>query len=823
MRTPESVLPITRNQMTHVLRYLLDSVLACVGSLLVTGVIVVFHLYPAIPNISNVYLLVVLALAITRGRYAALLGAVVAFLALAYFIVPPLYTFAVFRPEEWIALFIFLIVALLTSRLTVALRERTEQANRRERETRQLYQEVQATSREAEQAHQRLLAAEQAARAEAEAARVRLYDLLMQAPAAMSILRGPGHRYEFANPLVQPNRDRADILGKTVREVLPEVVEQGVVAILDEVYTTGTPFIGTEFPVRFDRRRDGVLEEAYYNFVYQPLRTVHGEIEGILTHSVEVTEQVQARRRVEELNRQLEAERDALRQAKQEAQARAAELSAIFEAITDGVLVCDAKGDVCYINPAFRSMMAFEEDADPSLLQFDKRVEWLALRDLEGRLLPREQFATVRLLRGESLSGIHTTDILYRTPKGEDVIHNISGAPIRDAAGQIVGAVLVFRDVTGRRRLEQQLQYSERKLRSLVESNIIGVMVVDGAGRVYEINDRLVQMLGYSKEELLSGTIRWQQLTPPEYQEPLAQVSKTLLSTGAFLPYEKEYLRKDGSRVPVMVAGAMIDQERDIGMAVILDMSERKEIERRKQEFLSMVSHELRTPLTSIMGLIELALMQIDLRPRSLPPEAEGLLGQIKKVLKRADGQVEIETRLVEELLEVTRLELHKFELSLQPENLVMIVQETVANQQQAARTRHIELILPPDEVVPVLVDPGRIGQVLTNYLTNALKYAPVEQPVLVRLEVVGSSARVSVRDQGSGLTAEQQQRVWERFYQVAAPGHQGPDGGLGLGLAIARAIVEQHHGQVGVESTPGEGSTFWFTLPLADGSIQAW
>jgi len=151
----------------------------------------------------------------------------------------------------------------------------------------------------------------------------------------------------------------------------------------------------------------------------------------------------------------------------------------------------------------------------------------------------------------------------------------------------------------------------------------------------------------------------------------------------------------------------------------------------------------------------------------------------------------------------------------LQLENLVTIVQETVTNQQQAARTRHIELVLPPDEVVPVLVDAGRIGQALTNYLTNALKYAPVDQVVSMRLVVEASSARVSVCDQGPGLTPEQQRRVWERFYQVAAPGLQGPDGGLGLGLAIARAIIEQHQGQVGVESAPGHGATFWFTLPI--------
>jgi len=192
MHTLEPVLPIKSHQMLRVLRYLLDSVLACAGSLLVTGVIYVFHLYPAIPNISNVYLLVVLPLAIVRGRYAAILSAVVAFLSLAYFIVPPLYTLAEYRIEEWITLFIFLIIALVTAQLAAALRERAEQATRRESETRLLSEVVRATSREAE------------------AARARLYDLLMQAPAAMTIMHGPEHRIEFVNPLVLRIRGRQD-------------------------------------------------------------------------------------------------------------------------------------------------------------------------------------------------------------------------------------------------------------------------------------------------------------------------------------------------------------------------------------------------------------------------------------------------------------------------------------------------------------------------------------------------------------------------------------------------------------------------------------
>jgi PAS domain S-box-containing protein len=396
-----------------------------------------------------------------------------------------------------------------------------------------------------------------------------------------------------------------------------------------------------------------------------------------------------------------------------------------------------------------------------------------------------------------------------------------NGIPFYAPDGTFTGYIGSCVDITERRTLEQQLQYSERKLRTLVDSNILAVAVSDSTGRIHEVNDQFAQLVGYSKEELLSGTVVKDQLIPADYREALAQHEETLLSTGAMPPWEKECLRKDGSRVPTLMTGALIDRERGLALVLFLDISERKEVERRKQEFLSMVSHELRTPLTSILGLIELALMQIELRPNSLAPEAETLIGQIEKVLKRASGQVEIESRMVEELLDVSRLEMHKFELSLQRENLVTIVQETVANQQQAARTRQIELVLSPDEVVPVIVDAGRIGQVLTNYLTNALKFAPVEQVVCVRLDREGTVARVSVCDRGPGLTLEEQQRVWERFYQGAAPGYQRSDGGLGLGLAIARVIVEQHHGQVGVESTPGQGSTFWFTLPLADGSIQ--
>jgi PAS domain S-box-containing protein len=577
-----------------------------------------------------------------------------------------------------------------------------------------------------------------------------------------------------------------------------EYVRQQLTMLLDRPGS----FITVEYRICHKNGTWCWMEGTATNLLHDPAT------QAIVINFRDTTERKQA----EEERQQLLAREQA---ARAEAEARAAELSAIFEAITDGLAIYDAQGAIRYTNPAYRRMLALEEDADPSLFQLDNRIEWMAVRDLKGRPIPREQLAVLRVLQGERLAGTPGMDAICRTHKGEDLIINFSGAPIRDSTGKIQGGVMVFRDMTARRNLERQLQYSERKLRALVESNILAVAVSDSAGRIHEVNDQFAQLVGYSKEELLSGAVLKDQLIPEDYRQALAQHEETLLSTGAMPVWEKECLRKDGSRVPTLMTGALIDRERGLALVLFLDISDRKEAERRKQEFLSMVNHELRTPLTAILGMIELALLQIEQRSGSLAPEAEGLINQIKSLLNLASGQVEIEARMVEDLLDVSRLDMLKFEMVVQCENLVTIVQEVVTNQQQVARTPQIELALPPDKVVPVLVDAGRIGQVLTNYLTNALKYAPVDQEVSVCVTVAADMARVSVRDRGPGLTSEQQQHVWERFYQAATPRNHRSEGGLGLGLAIAQAIVEQHQGQVGVESALGQGSTFWFTVPI--------
>jgi signal transduction histidine kinase len=191
-------------------------------------------------------------------------------------------------------------------------------------------------------------------------------------------------------------------------------------------------------------------------------------------------------------------------------------------------------------------------------------------------------------------------------------------------------------------------------------------------------------------------------------------------------------------------------------------------------------------------------------------------LDAIYPMLQQVHVQISRIERLTSDLVDVSRIQAGRLEMQLAPCDLVPIVVGAVEEQRLIAPTRPMDVDLPPDATVPVLADVDRIGQVVTNYLTNALKYSADDTTVTVGVEADGTMARVYVHDAGPGIPAAEQERIWERFYRAPGIEHRSGSGiGLGMGLHISRTIVEQHHGYVGVESDPGSGATFWFTLPL--------
>jgi signal transduction histidine kinase len=233
---------------------------------------------------------------------------------------------------------------------------------------------------------------------------------------------------------------------------------------------------------------------------------------------------------------------------------------------------------------------------------------------------------------------------------------------------------------------------------------------------------------------------------------------------------------------------------------------------------LSWVSHELNSPLTVIKMSVQLVETMMErlalLITRS--PGIERLLASIQDLLAQAQRNVMIEERLARDLVEATRIRSAKMTLRPRRHDLGQIVQDSVGAQRVMSPCRTIDLEM-ADNGIPVHADSERVAQVVSNFLGNAVKYSPDDKPVEVRVEVLKTNARVSVRDAGPGLKQSERKRVWQRFYRAKeAPDHRATGGGLGLGLYIGREIIRAHGGRVGVTSVPGHGATFWFTLPLA-------
>jgi signal transduction histidine kinase len=244
-----------------------------------------------------------------------------------------------------------------------------------------------------------------------------------------------------------------------------------------------------------------------------------------------------------------------------------------------------------------------------------------------------------------------------------------------------------------------------------------------------------------------------------------------------------------------------------------------RETARQMDNFLNIASHELRTPLTTTTLQLQIAQRGLQHWKRQAafqPSETATMLQKLETNLAQTEEKLKRLNRLAADLLDTSRIQAEQLALHMEPINLLPLVEQAVEEQRQMAPERTIHLYPPDDCRVPVLADPDRICQVITNYLTNALKYSPEDRPVEVGVQRTHIQAQVWVRDQGPGVLPEEQERIWERFHRAKGVEAKSGSGiGLGLGLFLSKVIVEQHQGQVGVRSTPGQGSTFWFTLPL--------
>lgn len=543
---------------------------------------------------------------------------------------------------------------------------------------------------------------------------------------------------------------------------------------------------------------------------------------------------------------------------------------AMIGGMADGVLLVDGDGRVVFMNPAGQRLLGRSDVGVPIF----KQAEVYRLKDEHGRVLdPQELPAAQALSTGRA---VHDMTVLIAREGGERVVVSMSATPLHED-GQTSGVVVTFRDITERRALEEQMHVQAERAQILADAGAFFSSNIDPTWVTQAIAERTAEVLGDwsavilrspdAKElrvaaiyhrDMASLGLAWSYI----YRQPLVVgegIIGQVVSTGfpslttnvrpSFDRTNPMYHTPSGNLASLLVLPLRTRREM-IGALVIAANSDdramtddklplaevlaeraalaienaklyteqveaRRKVEdlsRLKDEFLSIASHELRTPVTSIKGYTQLAKMLIK----------EGDLSTSDEYLDIALDQIDRMSRLILELLDVSRIETGRLEIRREAIAWSHFVRDVVHRHHTAVSDRRFHVSV-PDDMKIVAGDRDRLEQVLGNLLENAVKYSPDGSDITVTVDDRGDSFVTAVCDRGIGIPADELGQVFERFHrgrQVSSTNY----GGLGLGLYITKQIIERHGGTIWVDSREGQGTTFYFSLPIADqgGAIAA-
>jgi PAS domain S-box-containing protein len=368
------------------------------------------------------------------------------------------------------------------------------------------------------------------------------------------------------------------------------------------------------------------------------------------------------------------------------------------------------------------------------------------------------------------------------------------------------------------------VEESEQRLGAILSQVAVGIVQTRLDGRILSANQRFCQMVGRSRDELLG--MRAHDLVHPDEAPSTTAFSDRVAAGERDFVIETRYLRPDGGHVWVnSTVSVVLDRcgQPSYTVAVVQDVTDRRRAEeelrdavRARDEFLSIASHELKTPITplelqlgSVLGLVRSG------RHVEVPA------AKLESKLEMAVRQIDRLTALINNMLDVTRITSGRLTIAQRRMDLCAAVRAVVARLRETIKRSRSSVVLSADQPVVGYWDPIGLETVLSNLISNAAKFGR-GRPIEIAAEVVGGSARVVVRDQGIGIAAEEQSRIFERFERAVPARHYG---GFGIGLWAARQIIEAHGGAIRVTSEPGAGSTFTVELPLgaeADAQVGA-
>lgn len=623
-----------------------------------------------------------------------------------------------------------------------------------------------------------------------------LRDLLSvfdQAPGFIAVTRGPDHVFELANPGYRKLVGGREVVGRSVREALPEV-EPHFFELLDRVYASGESFVGDALPVTLVNTI-GAQSEVFVDFVYQPLSGPDGQTSGILVIGYDVTRRVHAER------------------AREHAQA---ELEAIFDGFPEAVLVGDRAG-IRRANS--QAAEFFGVGSAESLLR--PLPELFATTEVRrgdtGEPLPFEASPFAQALDGKA---VRRELIVRNTETGEDRCLYASAAPIRTG-----GAVVTHVDITRRKRVEKELMQLARVLGET--RDFVGIANLDGMPTF--INAAALQLMGFA-DLAAAQRIHFTEYFVERHRARVRDEVVPIATSTGYWEGELAFVHQQtGEEIPVWCAIFPLrdsadtitglatitrdlrpQKQADIERAALLEAERaaRGQAERASllmDQFLATVSHELRTPLTAILGWTQM------LRSGTLAPEKHD------RALATVERNAHMQAQLVEDLLDVSRIITGKLAMQMEPTDLAAAVGAAVDTVRPTAQAKRVEVEVEIDAASTMVHgDNARLQQVVWNLLSNAVKFTPSGGRVSLRVTREGDMLQVRIADTGIGIAPEFLPHIFDRFRQ-ADGGSARRRGGLGLGLSIVHHVVEAHGGTVYAESAgTDQGSTFTVRIPSA-------
>jgi len=600
-----------------------------------------------------------------------------------------------------------------------------------------------------------------------------LSTLFSKAPVAMSLIMGDDFIIANANPQILElwGRD-GSVIGKPLFEALPEIESQGFREIFDKVYRKGEVFNGDKWSVFLHKY--GNYEEHFFNFIYAPVYNDQKEIIGVSVVATEVTDQVITQLKLKESEYRFE---DLIRQS--------------------DYSIAIYRSEDLYIDLANDKMLeTWGKDSSVIGMKLEE-----ALPELEGQPfigILKDIFKT-----GKTYTATEDKVDLMIKGKLQTFYYNFSYKPLKNSSGEVYAIYNTAVNVTQEVLARHLIQYSEKKYRELADAMPHFVWTSDKCGRITYMNENWYSYMQTSKDEDVNISI--QKLIKPEVYSSLIQIWKESVESGQ--PFEVEYEFRDPTEPEKYrwFLGRAIPQKDEKGEIVqwigtFTDIDDFKQLQMQKDNFLGIASHELKTPLTSLKLYSQF--LETDLLKA----------GEMKQaaVAQKMHLQIEKLSDLINDLLDVTKIQNGQMQLNKSQFDFDELVEEIITEQQMTAIH---QIVFNGEKIGEVYSDRHRLSQVMTNLISNAIKYSPEANQVEVMTSLDNAKVKFCVKDYGIGIPLDKQKKVFEQYYRVSgSKEHTFP--GLGLGLYISSEIIKKTDGRIYVHSVEGQGSEFCFEIP---------